>query len=78
MEAREINLYLTKAAYFDDDTMDAKHEVSIVGAYSYSDAVKQLEEYFCEDLLYIEHVEAFENISRLDDIVEATDGLWED
>ena len=78
MEAREINLYLTKVAYFDDDTIDAKHEVSIVGAYSYSDAVKQLEECFCEDLLYIEHVEAFENISRLDEIVDARESLWED
>lgn len=78
MEAREINLYLTKTAYFDDDTMDAKHEVSIVGAYSYSDAVKQLEEYFCEDLLYIEYVEAFENISRLDEIINARESLWKD
>ena len=78
MEAREINLYLTKVAYFDDDTIDAKHEVSIVGAYSYSDAVKQLEEYFCVDLLDLGLVEAFENISRLDEIVDARESLQED
>ena len=75
---KECNLYLAKVAYVNNDDLEIAHDVTLIAADSYADAMRIIEECYGCDLAYIQYLEAYNNIVSVEELTEVCDTLLEE